>query len=150
MGGIRLTNRQSISKSRDKKLAAAAAIIIVLQIIAAIFVGFQKQEYHIDEIYSYNFSNSAEAEKFSRADWLIGKWVDGADFDEIVTVQEGKEAVKFVTARLSTLSIDSTCMVLFVSVFALNDKIAKIIIQFIVFILNYIFSKYMVFKNAKT
>jgi putative flippase GtrA len=61
-----------------------------------------------------------------------------------------KEAVKFVTARLSTLIIDSTCMALFVSVFALNDKIAKIIVQFIVFILNYIFSKYMVFKNAKT
>lgn len=83
-------NKQSIGKLQDNKLVIIAAIIIVLQIIAAILVGFQKREYHIDEIYSYNFSNSAEAEKFSRADWLIGKWVDGAEFDEIVTVQEGE------------------------------------------------------------
>ena len=58
-----------------------------------------------------------------------------------------QEAAKFVAARLSTLIIDLVCMALFVSVLAFNDKIAKLAVQFIVFILNYIFSKYMVFKN---
>lgn len=58
-----------------------------------------------------------------------------------------QEAAKFVAARLSTLVIDLVCMALFVSVLAFNDKIAKLAVQFIVFILNYIFSKYMVFKN---
>lgn len=58
--------------------------------MGALFVGFQKQEYHIDEIYSYNFSNSVKAEKFAEADWLKTKWIDGNEFDELVTVQEGE------------------------------------------------------------
>lgn len=57
------------------------------------------------------------------------------------------EVAKFVGARLFTLVIDVVCMALMVSILGLNDKLAKIIIQFIVLILNYILSKIIVFRK---
>lgn len=60
-----------------------------------------------------------------------------------------REAMKFVGARLTTLVIDMASMALMVSALSINDKIAKIIVQFIVFALNYIFSKFFVFVKEK-
>ena len=57
------------------------------------------------------------------------------------------EALKFVGARVTTLIIDMLCMAVFVSAFRLNDKVSKILVQVIVFLLNYIFSKFFVFKQ---
>lgn len=57
------------------------------------------------------------------------------------------EMVKFVGARVTTLLIDMICMALFVSVWKINDKISKIMVQFIVFVLNYVFSKFIVFRK---
>lgn len=59
------------------------------------------------------------------------------------------EAAKFVGARVTTLVIDMACMALFVSVLRFNDKLAKFFVQFIVFALNYLFSKLFVFKKNK-
>ena len=45
------------------------------------------------------------------------------------------------------------CMFLLVTVFSVNDKISKILVQFIILILNYVFSKFIVFsqkENKKT
>lgn len=55
------------------------------------------------------------------------------------------EAARFVVARLTTLLIDMVCMGLFVSVLVIDDRIAKLFVQVIVFVLNYVFSKFMVF-----
>lgn len=60
-----------------------------------------------------------------------------------------KESIKFVTSRLITLLIDMFFMFLFVSVININDKISKIIVQFIILVLNYIFSKFLVFNKKK-
>ena len=57
-----------------------------------------------------------------------------------------REAMRFVGARIATLIIDRICMAIFVSVNDLNDKVAKIWVQLIVFILNYVFSKFFVFR----
>ncbi len=60
-----------------------------------------------------------------------------------------RELIRFVGARLTTLIIDMASMALMVSIIHLNDKVAKIMVQFIVFALNYIFSKFFVFKKNK-
>jgi len=57
------------------------------------------------------------------------------------------EAIKFVGARVSTLLIDMAIMALLVTLLKMNDKLAKLIVQVVVFILNYIFSKFFVFKK---
>ena len=58
-----------------------------------------------------------------------------------------KEAVKFYSSRLFTLAVDMFFMFIFVTVFHFNDKIIKIIVQVIVIILNYLISKFFVFKK---
>ncbi len=60
-----------------------------------------------------------------------------------------KEASSFFASRLSTLFVDMLLMFIFVTKLHFNDKILKIIVQVIVIVLNYIFSKFIVFKKKK-
>lgn len=58
-----------------------------------------------------------------------------------------QEVLKFIGSRITTLIIDMLSMAVLVSALGINDKISKIIVQFIVFSLNYVFSKFFVFKK---
>lgn len=58
-----------------------------------------------------------------------------------------KEITSFVLSRLSTLLIEMLLMYLFVTVCKYNDKIMKIVVQIIIIILNYLLSKFLVFKK---
>ncbi len=60
-----------------------------------------------------------------------------------------KEMIKFYLSRLTTLVIDMLTMWILTSIIHINDKIAKLIVQVILVILNYIFSKLFVFKNSE-
>lgn len=57
------------------------------------------------------------------------------------------EIIKFYLSRLTSLFIELIIMYLMVGTFNINDMISKIIVQFIVIILNYILSKLFVFKK---
>ena len=58
-----------------------------------------------------------------------------------------KEASSFYLSRVSTLLIDMWLMYIFVTALHFNDKIVKLIVQFIVIVLNYLLSKFIVFKK---
>ena len=58
--------------------------------------------------------------------------------------------LKFVSARLVTMVIEVGGVWLLVSVMGLNDMIGKFLTQFIVLILNYVFSKFFVFTTGKS
>lgn len=58
-----------------------------------------------------------------------------------------KEAISFYLSRLTTLLLDVSLMYLFVSILKYNDKIIKLMVQFLIIILNYILSKLIVFKK---
>ena len=58
-----------------------------------------------------------------------------------------KEAISFYGSRVATLLMDMGIMFLFVTVLHFNDKIMKLVVQVIVTVLNYVFSKLLVFKN---
>lgn len=58
-----------------------------------------------------------------------------------------KEATSFVGARVATLLMDMFCMFVMVTCMGLSDKIAKLIVQVIVTVANYIFSKIFVFRK---
>ena len=60
-----------------------------------------------------------------------------------------KEAYKFYSSRIATLLIDMALMFIFVSKLNLNDKIVKVIVQIVIIILNYLLSKFLVFKKNK-
>lgn len=55
------------------------------------------------------------------------------------------EFAKFFGARLSTMVIEVGGVYLFVRLLKMNDMAAKFIIQFVVIVLNYFFSKFLVF-----
>ena len=56
-----------------------------------------------------------------------------------------KEAFNFYLSRLSTLLIDMFLMWLLVTKLSFNDKVIKMIVQIVVIVLNYVFSKFLVF-----
>lgn len=68
------------------------------------------------------------------------------DSNEAVLV----EIYQFFKYRVFSLVIDILLMYVFVETFNIDDMIAKVIVQFIVIALNYIFSKLFVFKKKES
>ncbi len=58
-----------------------------------------------------------------------------------------KEISSFVGARLLSLGFEIVWMNVTVSLLHFNDSICKILAQFVIVVMNYIFSKLFIFKN---
>lgn len=58
-----------------------------------------------------------------------------------------KEMSLFFGGRIFSGVVDTALMYLFIDVMTIGDDISKIIVQVIVIILNYVFSKLIVFKD---
>ena len=59
-----------------------------------------------------------------------------------------KEIYQFFKYRILSFLIDVLLMYVFVELISIDDMIAKVIVQIIVIILNYVFSKLFVFKKV--
>ena len=86
----------------------------------------------------------------------IISWIAGVTFAYITNRKyvfesknknKKKEITTFVTARIVTLLFDMIIMGVGVTILHFNDKIMKLLSQFIVITSNYIFSKLFVFKK---
>ena len=60
-----------------------------------------------------------------------------------------REFAEFAIARLITLGIETLLLWIFVDKLGVNDLIMKIITNVIVVILNYVFSKFIIFRKKK-
>ena len=60
-----------------------------------------------------------------------------------------KQIIGFFSMRIATGVLDLLIMLLFVDVLEFNDLLIKLLSNVLVIILNYIFSKLLVFKNKK-
>jgi putative flippase GtrA len=58
-----------------------------------------------------------------------------------------KEMSLFFGGRIFSGAVDTGLMYLFIDVLTIGDLISKIVVQIIVIILNYVFSKLIVFKD---
>lgn len=58
-----------------------------------------------------------------------------------------QEAAAFYGSRVMTLLLDMGCMFFMVTLFGMNDKIAKLAVQVIVTVGNYVLSKFLVFRK---
>lgn len=58
-----------------------------------------------------------------------------------------REGINFYLSRISTLLIDMLIMYIFVSLLKFDNRIMKLITQIVIIILNYVLSKFIVFKN---
>ena len=57
-----------------------------------------------------------------------------------------KELLLFYGGRVFSGAIDTALMYVFISILMTGDLFAKIVVQVVVTILNYVFSKFLVFK----
>ena len=60
-----------------------------------------------------------------------------------------KELVSFVSSRVASLLVEILSMFFFVQVSQIDDNIVKLMNQVLVTVLNYIFSKFWVFRKEK-
>lgn len=60
-----------------------------------------------------------------------------------------KEIIEFTAGRLVTLGIETAALWLTVDILKWNDMVMKILISIIVLILNYVFSKFIAFRQGK-
>ena len=60
-----------------------------------------------------------------------------------------REAGAFYAARLGTLLMEMAVMFLLVTIAGVNDKIAKLLVQVLIIIANYILSKLVVFRKKQ-
>ena len=60
-----------------------------------------------------------------------------------------KEAAAFFAARIGTLLMDMGIMLVFVTILGFNDKVMKLVVQVVVTVANYIFSKFLVFNKKE-
>ena len=60
-----------------------------------------------------------------------------------------REAAAFYSSRLLTLFMDMAIMFVMVTLCGMNDKLAKLVVQVVVTVANYIFSKLIVFRVSK-
>ena len=58
-----------------------------------------------------------------------------------------QEIVSFYSSRLLTLFMDMAIMFVMVTLLGINDKIAKLVVQMVVTVANYVFSKIFVFRG---
>ena len=58
-----------------------------------------------------------------------------------------QEIVSFYSSRLLTLFMDMAIMFVMVTLLGINDKIAKLVVQVVVTVANYVFSKIFVFRR---
>ena len=82
---------------------------------------------------------------------VVFAYITNKKFVFNTTTSSKKEELKvfsmFVSSRITTLLIELAFMFITVKVILINDKIAKVIAQFIVIVLNYVLSKLFVFKK---
>ena len=60
-----------------------------------------------------------------------------------------KEFIGFFTARIGTGVLDTALMYVFITVLKIDDTVSKVIINVIVIIINYIASKFWIFKRKE-
>ncbi|MBO5411159.1 MAG: GtrA family protein, partial [Clostridia bacterium] len=61
----------------------------------------------------------------------------------------GKEFTGFIGARIFSFVVETLIMFVMVSLLHFSDFIAKVVVGIIVVILNYVFSKLLIFKKNK-
>ena len=100
-----------------------------------------------------NANNAFQLQVANIISWIVGvlfafftnrKYVFKAHKKE----SQFEQFFNFCISRISTLIVDMTIMLIAVTIFGLNDRIFKIIAQIVVIVLNYLLSKFFVFKKS--
>ena len=73
-----------------RNCALIMTAIMIVQVHFILYTGARKQEFHIDEIYSYTLSNSYDSDKITNDDSMWNTWISGDDLHQYLTVQKNE------------------------------------------------------------
>lgn len=127
--------------------------IINYLIVGALTTAISLITYYLCVFTILDPNNAIQLQIANVISWIVGvifayvtnrKFVFKSNNENLV-----KESTSFVGTRLVTLLLDMLIMFIMVTVLRFNDKISKLVVQIIVIILNYVFSKLFVFKKDK-
>lgn len=136
-----------------KKLINKNIEIIRYLIVGGLTTFISLLSYYICISLLLNPNNGVQLQIANIISWILSVTFAFFANKKYVFKSKGKllnEVMDFYGARVLTLLIDMALMFLMVTVIHINDKIAKILVQFIILVLNYIFSKYLVFNNKNS
>lgn len=71
----------------QKDLSSIFIALLLIQLTTLLFFCFQKQDFHIDEIYSYILSNSSSLPGMAVSESIWNNWTGSRPFTELLTVQ---------------------------------------------------------------
>lgn len=72
-------------------VALAVAICIILSSLFVLYMDCQKENFHIDETYSYILSNSQKVDEVLNGGVFWDRWISHEDWDEFTSVQDGEQ-----------------------------------------------------------
>lgn len=77
-------------KLKKKNIAAlSVAVCIILSSLFVFYMDCQKENYHIDENYSYILSNFQKVDEVLKGGIVWDQWITPEDWNEFVSVQDG-------------------------------------------------------------
>ncbi len=127
--------------------------IVVYLIVGVLTTALNLLTYYLCVFTFLNPQDKVELQMANIIAWIVGVifayYANRKYVFKSKNVDVKKEATKFLGARIVTLLFDMLTMFITVSVLKLNDKIMKLISNFLVILLNYIFSKLLVFKKKR-
>ena len=74
----------------EQKIRRMMAVLLLLQLLAALYWGFQKEGYYIDELWSYGLANSRETPFLQDKAGYMNAWHGPEFYGEYLTVDPGE------------------------------------------------------------
>jgi len=90
-------------KTDHQNIRIYLIVVILLQLIIVIFLGHQKQGYHVDEIFSFVFANSYENPKFDQG--MYHTWFHPEYFSDMVKVSASHQFSYITTYQNQTRDV---------------------------------------------
>lgn len=78
------------NNKKNKIIIWMFVALIVIQLFSFIYLSYEKNDFFIDETYSYIFSNSYSADSIPSDESYYNQWINGSDFEKFSTVQENE------------------------------------------------------------
>ena len=112
----------------------------IINIVSFIFMNHMGFDYRVSNVIAWTFS-------VLFAFYTNKKYVFNSKSNDIEVLK--KESISFISARIFSLVLDMSLMILLINFMDTNQLISKIIVNILVVILNYLLSKFYIFSDKK-
>ena len=106
----------------------------------SIYIGDIKAGYYLANVIAWTISCTFAY--ITNRLWVFGSEAEGKK-------GVAKEALSFYVCRLATLGAETVFMYVFINLLGFNDMLIKVIANIIVIVLNYVFSKTIIFRKGQ-